>query len=438
VSIGGAPRAILRDVQDADWTPDGSALAIIREVNGHSRLEYPIGHVLYEASGYVSDVRFSPRGGQIAFFEHPFRYDDRGSIAVLDLQGHKRLLAQGYAAEEGLAWARDGSAVYFSSVGSGESHFVIHAATLAGQLRTVLGGAEDISVLDTGKKGNLLAKEDADQYRLLVRAPGAKVERDLSWLDQSRLPWFSSDGQEVLFTDENNISAGANYALLLRKTDGSPVVRLGDGLAAGFSPDGLWALSIIPGPPAQLVLYPTGAGEKRILEPGHMQNYESAEFFPDGKRVLACGNETGHSTRCYVQGLEGGEPRPITPEGTRSGVVSPDGRLVLAQGVDGKYSLYPVAGGSPQPAPGMNPEDVVIRWKEDGRSVWVFHTTEIPARIEEVALSTGRRTLVREVAPTDRAGVLSIMDVAMAGRGMPYAYSYERDLSTLTVIEEVR
>jgi hypothetical protein len=242
----------------------------------------------------------------------------------------------------------------------------------------------------------------------------------------------------MLFTDENNMAAGLNYALLLRKTDGSPVVRLGDGVASGLSPDGSWALSIIPGPPAQLVLYPTGAGEKRVLEPGDIQNYESAQFFPDGKRVLACGNELGHLTRCYVQDIAGGGPRPITPEATGGGVVSPDGKLVLARGADGKYFLYPVAGGSPQPVPGMTPEDVVTGWNGDGPTVWVFHRTEIPARIEEVALATGRRTLVHEVAPTDRTGVLRIMGVAMADHGKSYAYSYERDLSSLTVIEGVK
>jgi hypothetical protein len=434
---GGAPRAILQNVQDADWVPDGSALAIIREVSGHSRLEYPIGKVLYETAGYVSDLRFSPRGDQIAFFEHPIRYDNRGSIDVVDLGGRKRVLAGGYGGEDGLAWAKDGSTIYFSSWAAGESHTVIHAVTLTGPPRTVLSAAEDISILDTGKNGDLIAKEDNDQFRLLVLPPGAKAERDLTWLDESTNPWLSADGQEILFTDENNI-AGTNYALLLRKTDGSPVVRLGDGTASGLSPDGLWALSNIAGPPAQLVLYPTGAGEKRVLEPGLIQDYESAQFFPDGKRILACGSEPGHLTRCYVQDVAGGAPRPVTPEATRGGVVSPDGQLVLAQSADGKYALYPLAGGSPRMVPGMTPQDVVIRWNEDGRSVWVFHTTQIPARVEEVALSTGRRTLIREIAPADRAGVVRIMNVASASRGKSLAYSYEKDLSTLTVIEGVK
>src|SRR4029453_14564891 len=38
---GGAPREILENVREADWSPDGERLAIIREVKGKDRLEYP-------------------------------------------------------------------------------------------------------------------------------------------------------------------------------------------------------------------------------------------------------------------------------------------------------------------------------------------------------------------------------------------------------------
>ena len=50
-----------------------------RDVNGKDRLEFPLGKVLAETGGYFSNPRFSPRGDRIAFFEHPIKYDDRGS-----------------------------------------------------------------------------------------------------------------------------------------------------------------------------------------------------------------------------------------------------------------------------------------------------------------------------------------------------------------------
>jgi hypothetical protein len=101
---GGAPREILENVREADWSPDGSQLAIIRRVQGKDRLEYPIGHVLCESGGCLSDLRVSPRGDRIAYFEHPSLEDNRGSVNVVDLHGKKTVLSEGYAAEEGIAW----------------------------------------------------------------------------------------------------------------------------------------------------------------------------------------------------------------------------------------------------------------------------------------------------------------------------------------------
>ena len=60
---GGAPRPILEDVESADWSPDGTSLAVVRNVSGRERLEYPIGKVLYETSGgWISYPRVSPKG----------------------------------------------------------------------------------------------------------------------------------------------------------------------------------------------------------------------------------------------------------------------------------------------------------------------------------------------------------------------------------------
>ena len=58
---GGAPREILEQVRAADWGPDGNP-AVVHYVNGRSRIEYPIGKVLYETAGWISHLRVSPKG----------------------------------------------------------------------------------------------------------------------------------------------------------------------------------------------------------------------------------------------------------------------------------------------------------------------------------------------------------------------------------------
>jgi serine/threonine protein kinase len=434
---GGAPREILQNVQNADWTPDGSALAIIRESDGLSRVEYPIGHVLYQTAGYVSDLRFSPRGDQIAFFDHPFRYDDRGSVDIVDLSGHKKVLAEGYAGEEGLAWSQDASALYFGAWSVGENAFLIHSVTLSGSPEVLVAVATNLWPFDAGPKGSLLASGNTWSLGLKVLAPGASAERDVSWLDSSNYPYLSADGRKLLFSEESP-ALGPNYAIGLRKLDGSPVLRLGDGVAMGLSPDGAWALSMMPSAPSGLVLYPTGAGDQKNLDRGPIQSFESAKFFPDGKHILACGNEPEKSGRCYIQAIAGGPPRPVTPEGTRGGFVSPDGKSLLVQGEGGHYLIYPLAGGTGVVISWLTPEERIIRWTADGRGVIIFHRAQIPALVEKVDLATGHRTRLNELASGDRVGIVQVLNVSYSDDAKSYAYSFNDNLSRLVVIEGVK
>jgi Tol biopolymer transport system component len=242
---------------------------------------------------------------------------------------------------------------------------------------------------------------------------------------------LSPDGQTLLFTETG---VGTNYAVCLRKTSGSPVVRLGEGWAADLSPDGKWALAVVQSHPPQLVIYATGAGETQQLKRGEIENYVSAQWFRDGKSLLICGNEPGKSTRLYVQEI-GGDPRPVTPEGTRDGWLSADGKLVLARGPEGKYSLYPIAGGELRPVPGLAETDNIAQWSADGRSVLAYRRAEIPCRLERVDLSTGHRTLFKEFAPADRTGLLSMREIFVTDDLRSYAYTAYYQVSSLFVSE---
>src|SRR5262249_17660023 len=101
---GGAPRPILDNVLYADWAPDGKELAVIRLKGRQSVLEYPPGKVLYEAPGWMTHSRFSPKGDLIAFLDHPILADPGGSVCVVDLAGKKKTLSPGWSFIWGLAW----------------------------------------------------------------------------------------------------------------------------------------------------------------------------------------------------------------------------------------------------------------------------------------------------------------------------------------------
>ena len=153
--IDGAPRPWMENVREADWSPDGSTLAIIRDDGRTDTLEYPIGTVLYQASGYLSDLRVSPDGARVAFFEHPVRYDDRGWLKVADRQSNVRTLAGEYWGQEGIAWAPDGRTIFYSAGEAGWDSFYPRAVGASGSAvsRAALPNAGGVFVHDVSPAG---------------------------------------------------------------------------------------------------------------------------------------------------------------------------------------------------------------------------------------------------------------------------------------------
>jgi eukaryotic-like serine/threonine-protein kinase len=433
---GAAPREIRNDVREADWTPDGADLALIRDADGKDTLEFPTGKVLATTGGYMSHPRFSPRGDRIAFFEHPIRYDNRGGVAVVDLAGNKKVLSDGYWGLEGLAWSPSGDEVLFSG-GTAYNNFKVYAVDLGGKRRVALQAAGGLTVQDAHRDGKWIVTRDDRLRTMPAFRPGWTSEKDLSWLDLSQAHALSRDGGTLLFSEESG-SVGLNYSTCLRSTDGGDVVRLGEGSSMDLSPDGQWALASIPTSPQTLVLYPTGVGEPRRLERGTLTSHEDGQFLPDGRRILVSGSETGRAVRCWVQDLAGGKPRAVTPEGTLECLVSPDARQIITRRSGGDLLIYPLEGGEPRVVSGAARNDRVVRWSADGRSVLVSPSGEVPSRIERLDLTTGKRELIRTIGPTDLTAVTAIFPVVVSADEKTHAYTCRRMISQLFLVEGAR
>ena len=427
---GGAPREVLENTQDADWTPDGTGLAIVRDAGERRRLEFPIGKVLYETSGWLRHPRFSPDGKSIAFYDHPRRGDNIGAIVVLRLGGAPRtLLTQ--VASNGLAWSPRGDELWGPNG---------RAVTLAGRTRLIWRAPGGFYLHDVAADGRVLLSRTDWRREIVGLAPGAARERNLSWFDWSLPKGLSDDGRRVLF-EEQNRGTGDSYPIYLRGTDGSPAVRLGSGHALALSPDGKWALSyVVEAETGKLALLPTGAGEPRKLETSGIA-YDGGVWFPDARRALLWGQEPGHANRLYVLDLSDGRARPASPEGVTwatDKAVSPDGRLAVARAADGALTLYPMEGGDPRPVTGAAPDDVPIRWTPDGRALYVHHASGVPARIEVLDVMTGARRFFRELTPPEPAGVLAVSPIYLSADGSAYLYSYRRVLDQLYVARGVK
>jgi hypothetical protein len=255
----------------------------------------------------------------------------------------------------------------------------------------------------------------------------------LSWHDLSEIADLSTDGKSVLLNDLG-IGGGSVETVYLRRTDGSPAVRLGEGFGRALSPDGKWALAVAVRQD-RLMLLPTGPGQPRFL-PGEGMTYGGAGFFPDAKRVVYSAAKAGGVARLWIQDIDGGQPRALTPEGFGIGPVSPDSKWIAARNPAGDLVLYPVDGGEPRPIPGPAPDDDVIRFDATGETLFL-QTETVPARVYRLSLSTGRREPWREIGPADLTGVPGV-GVFLTPDGKSYAYWSSRFLETLFLVDGLK
>jgi eukaryotic-like serine/threonine-protein kinase len=435
---GGDPRAILEGVQWADWSPDAKNLAVVRDVGGKNRLEYPIGKVLRETPGWISHPRISPDGELVGFIEHPQVGDDAGSVHVVDRNGKDKALSQGYLSAQGLSWAPDGKEVWFTGSKNGANDRALLAVTLAGSERIVTRVPANLQLEDIWHDGKVLLSRQSARRELSGLIAGMGKEQDFSWLDYSFPAELSTDGKSLYF-DEEGVGGGASYSVYLRKTTEESAVRLGEGQAVTLSPDGKWALALTMASPAQLVLLPSGAGDaQQITHDDFYHNW--ARWLPDSKGFVFTATREGHGAQIYLQKSISEPSHPISPEGVDSLAIalSPDGTQVAGIGPDGLAYLYPMATGQPRPVPGFQTGEQPIEWSADGKSLYVYRPGEFPAKVSNLDLATGKRTSWRSLAPADPAGVSQIGPIVMTPDGKSYIYGYHRVLSDLYLVEGLK
>ncbi|HZQ24187.1 MAG TPA: protein kinase [Terriglobales bacterium] len=428
---GGAPRELIEDVRFADWDKNGQ-LAVARRVDGKSRLEYPVGKVLYQTAGWIGEIRISPDGSRVAFLDHPALWDDRGAVLIVDTDGHTKTLSSGWESEDGIAWNPTGREVWFTAVQRGYDRR-LWAVSLSGKLRELLAVPGGMILDDIALDGRVLITFMSERLSMEARKGGK--DQDLSWYDWTIAKDISPDGRSVLF-EEASEPTGANYWIALRALDGSPPIRLGEGSAGGLAPDGKSALAVFTGYPQHISILPVGVGEARTIVPAGVENVLNGPIFflPDGKHIAFSGNQSGHLLRSYTIALDGSDLRPITPEGSTAYVISPDGQYTAALDANESTQIYPLAGGAPRPIPGLVAAEIPVQWSQDGSSLYVFRKGEVPLNVYRVNIRNGTRDLVRELAPPDKSGVVGVGPIAMTRDASSFVFSYYRVISTLYVI----
>ena len=434
---GGAPREFLENVIDGDWV-DKTDLAVIRTQGAVHRVEFPLGTVVYEVGGRRPPccMRVSPKGDGLAFFLLDNEAGDWTMIYV-PRGGKAKILTRGWRAVGKLAWAPDGSEIWFVA-GTTGGNPALRAVTTSGRERVLAHTPGWLVLYDVSRDGRVLATQVNSRIALSFRGPDDLAERDLSWMDTSRIYDISADGKNLLF-GELSSGEGRNPAIYLRKSDGSPAVRLGNCSRPALSPDSKWVACIhADGRSSTMMLLAVGAGEVRRL-PNEGFRYEQVEWMPDGGSLLFSGVKgPGGLARNYIQSVDGGATKPAAPEGVTVGRVSPDGKVAVRIHGGGIHLLELTGSGSSRKIATAESGESAIRWSADGRSLFTaVRDGSASFRLYRVDVSTGSRSLWKELKTPDPVGV-TMFSVVMTPDGGSYGYSYQRDVSDLYTISGVR
>ncbi|MGB9492163.1 MAG: protein kinase [Terriglobales bacterium] len=400
---GSAPREILENVADADWTPDGNEMATIVFNQGQWQLQFPIGKVLFQADNWISELRVSPDGQRVALFHHPASNDDRGDVIVVDRAGHIETLSKGWEALEGLAWAPSGKEIWFSAAESGEQ-FCIHAVSVSGKQRTVHCSTASTRILDIAPSGRVLVSAEEREVGMTLLEHGTNRERSLNWLDYPVIPVLTPDGSTLLFTDSSE-RAGNTYEVYIRKTDGSAPVRIAEGgYGSDITNDGKWALVSMPDDPSDRIrVVPVGPGEAKTL---HWDGFHPiwATWLPDGNHILLIGNHSNESARPYISDRDGSAPKQLSTYPMPFTTVAPDGdSLVVFE--NKAMAIQSIKSGTTKPLPGVQPDDLVIGWSADSKHLFVQKVTPKGAEINKVDVESSQSERWQALAPKDNVGL---------------------------------
>ena len=232
--------------------------------------------------------------------------------------------------------------------------------------------------------------------------------------------------------------AGRNGSIYLRKTDGSDAIRLGDGYGEDLSPDGKWILETPVGSRQHWMIVPTGPGTAKTLPPGPLVARFEANFLPNGRQIVFGGAEKDRGRRIYVQDIDSGSIRPISPERVATdGLATSDSRYVIGQTTKHAFK-FAVDGTAAIPLTSLGSDDVPLQWSTDESHLYVRRAGAWPPAVDRVNTITGEREPWKTIQPSDPTGVDTIPRILITPDGKSYCHDYIRFLSELFVVEGLK
>jgi len=437
--LGGAQREMAKDILTAEWTRDGQDLIVARRTGGKNRIEWPVGKPIYETDNRLSAIRVSPDGKQLALAERPDGMTTHWSLSVLNQSGEKKPIPHQWPLE-GIFfdWASPDELWLEMGTYAGTE---LYSVRLDGTISILAHTLAPFRLMDVSEEGNALIARQIWRVGIAGITAGQTTEQDHSWLDASEVDDISPDGKTLLITEYGEGGDVSKWSVYVRKTDGSPAIRLSEGQACALSPDGTRALTLRRSTPPQLVLVPLGAGESVALKNTGYKDFSFANWTPDGKSIIFDADHKTEGWRIWLLDLVTGKSRSLTPRGVKfelgEHTVSPDGKMVGAL-VEGMIWLYPITEGQPIQVKSTLPVDRLIRYSADGRHLFARRWNIDKAEVLRIEVATGRAEIWKTIRPTDPAGITSVYCIQITRDEKSYFYNYTRILSDLYLMEGLR
>ncbi|HUR36298.1 MAG TPA: protein kinase [Terriglobales bacterium] len=433
---GGAPRELIQGVRSADYAPDGKSFAVSTKSASGFKLEHPPGKTLHDFPGVVSHVRFSPDGRYIAFSVHPVEIDTRGMVAVIGADGKDfRLLTPEYADITGIAWSTDSKEVWYTASDSGISAS-LYAVSTAGKIRSIERTPGSLYLFDINKNGEVLLAHFARRREVFGKGPSSDKYMELSVFDYSVPAAISQDGKDAVVIEEGE-GGGPKYSVFLRKTDGSPAVRLGEGVASDLSPDGKFVAGGTITVPSPVILFPTGAGDARTFTNNGM-HHEDVKFFQDGKRLFMAARENGKGMRNWVMNVDGSGLRPVTAE-NETGRLSQDEKAVTLLR-EGALYLKDIESGKETLWRDTLPfgDLAFISWSNEKDKAYFAKREGTKLTIWRIDVAARTRTALHQVDTKDSEGATPLTDLVITRDGKYFVFSADRRNSDLYLLKGAR
>jgi Tol biopolymer transport system component len=320
--VGGEPRKLAEDVNQADWSSDGTKIAFLRlrqaqaeagaaassptrSVVGIRELAGGREQLLYTAEDRaLSGLRVSPDGRTLAFIEGALVLNSRSELVLIDVANGsvRKGTAPGnplgclvWSGAHRIALARAGSPLG-DGTGSPSRLFLLDPARASERTLLFTSGLFPLAGTDSRSgscdalgPGRLVL--DQIEWRMnlseVALATGSKPPRPLtSGNSRDRQPAYSPDGSRIVFS--SNRSGNLD----------------------------LWLLE-------------TRTGALRQLTDDPAQDWDPG-FTPDGRHVLWSSDRSGH-LEIWIAGVDGSGARQVTQDGVdaENPTATVDGRFIL-------------------------------------------------------------------------------------------------------------